>query len=662
MSDILNINDNNNLEIKIIEILKLNLDKTYSDDELHILVKKINSELGLIYTSEKILNLLICYLYKNGRNYKEYHFNLNKKHKRVKKYHIDIIDKLNQNLPNLSDKDISDDLANKNNNNLATQLEITSINLEEKNYLILLQESKSELKIDTIEESQLQKIELNDSESSQVEDNIKDPKIEQMMLPEVKLEETTKLLSLLNKDKKVYSYPKEQEIQYTNYNYEPIGTQWVHDNQIDDIWDEQCIKMAKQFDILRAIKLPEQRTKEWYEMRSTKITASDGGTVLGMNKYESQYSFILKKLGIIPFKSNAACYHGKKYEDVATMIYEYRMNVTTDEFGLIGHPTYSFLGASPDRICNHYKYDKKHKSKYVGRMLEIKCPTSRKIDTESLEINDVCPIYYWIQVQLQLECCDLEECDFWQCEIKEYNDREDFISDTNPYEPYRSLETNLEKGCVIQLLPKTCMKNLTDDNYFETIYENAKFIYPPKTEMSPLECDLWISETLSSLNTSEKYNEYFLDQVIYWKLIKSRNILIKRDREWFHYNLPKLKQVWNYVLFLQENEDKLHLFNDFIQSRKIKKNKEIMNVMDQIFNVNDPNYNLTIKSIEDNIKNIYDSASSVLLNQDHPKTEYMFIDIKNEIIQDKPTINNNNNKYVKSKPTKAAIAYMFIDD
>ena len=50
------------------------------------------------------------------------------------------------------------------------------------------------------------------------------------------------------------------------------------------------------------------------------------------------------------------------------------MNVYIEEFGLIAHPVYDFLAASPDGICSPYKYNKKHISKYVGRMLEIKCP------------------------------------------------------------------------------------------------------------------------------------------------------------------------------------------------------------------------------------------------------------------------------------------------
>ena len=113
-------------------------------------------------------------------------------------------------------------------------------------------------------------------------------------------------------------------------------------------------------------------------------------------------------------------------EEPATMVYQYRMNVTVEEFGLMIHPKYSFLGASPDGIVNHYKLNGKHKTKYVGRMLEIKCPKVRKIKMDGPIKNHICPIYYWDQVQLQLECCDLEECDFWQCKISLYKTRQEF--------------------------------------------------------------------------------------------------------------------------------------------------------------------------------------------------------------------------------------------
>src|SRR3989344_4676243 len=167
---------------------------------------------------------------------------------------------------------------------------------------------------------------------------------------------------------KNYTYPVTNILVQTKQ--EPFGSCWIHDTQTDDDKDEIYNKRLKQFEFLRAIVLPEQRSDAWFKMREGRITASDGGTVLGLNHYEPQYKFILKKTVGAPFTSNLPCYHGKKYEEIATMIYSYRMNVYIEEFGLIAHPVYDFLAASPDGICSPYKYNKKHISKYVGRIVE----------------------------------------------------------------------------------------------------------------------------------------------------------------------------------------------------------------------------------------------------------------------------------------------------
>ena len=61
------------------------------------------------------------------------------------------------------------------------------------------------------------------------------------------------------------------------------------------------------------------------------------------------------------FSTNQACYHGKKFEEVVTMMYEYQNNVKVKEFGLLGHKHYDFLGASPDGICTPYRRNGKTK-------------------------------------------------------------------------------------------------------------------------------------------------------------------------------------------------------------------------------------------------------------------------------------------------------------
>ena len=57
-------------------------------------------------------------------------------------------------------------------------------------------------------------------------------------------------------------------------------------------------------------------------------------------------------------------------------------------------------------------------------MLEIKCPKSRPI-------TGIIPPVYFGQVQGQLEVCDLEYCDFLECELREYNNQKEFFEDVD---------------------------------------------------------------------------------------------------------------------------------------------------------------------------------------------------------------------------------------
>jgi putative phage-type endonuclease len=127
-----------------------------------------------------------------------------------------------------------------------------------------------------------------------------------------------------------------------------------------------------------------------------------------LNPYETREDYILKKAssfyGEYSYKDTVYTMWGKKYEDAASRLYCKLYNVKLHEFGLVPHAKIKWLAASPDGITED------------GIMLEIKCPKSRKIDTTSI------PLYYWIQVQIQLEVCNLEHCDFIECELEEFKD------------------------------------------------------------------------------------------------------------------------------------------------------------------------------------------------------------------------------------------------
>ena len=369
---------------------------------------------------------------------------------------------------------------------------------------------------------------------------------------------------------------------------------------LDKVDKTELQRRVEIFNKLKSIILPEQRSPEWFAMRNGKITASDGGAVLGKNKHEPSYNFILKKVFGSTFETNLACYHGKKLEYVVTAMYEYLNDVHTEEFGLLGHPDHYFLGASPDGICSPFCRDMKTPSPLVGRMLEIKCPLMRKIKYKGNIIDNICPVYYWCQVQLQLECCDLEECDFIQCNIEEYNNRDEWLEDTDPTCDFKSKKYGLERGVVIELLPNRLSKeDFNDDNDMiaeKTIYDKTSFLYPPKIDMTNIELDNWILKQISDLQNKP---ELRLNRILYWRLIERNCTLIKRNKEWFANNIDHLKKMWNYVEFLRNNNDIALEWKNWIDTLKSKYNDKIISKLQELIDSKN-----NVQNIQDTIINV----------------------------------------------------------
>lgn len=360
----------------------------------------------------------------------------------------------------------------------------------------------------------------------------------------------------------------------------------------EPVSEEIYNKRKIQYDFVRSIESPEQRTPPWFAQRNKSITASDCGCVLSENKHEPLYNFVFKKVFGSTFGTNIFCYHGKKFENVVTLMYELINDVWVEEFGLLGHPVYNFLAASPDGICTPYCRDKITPSPLVGRMLEIKCPFQRKIKYSGEIKGEICPDYYWCQVQLQLECCDLDECDFVQCNIEEYKTRQDYLDDTNTTCDYKSQKYGIERGVVIELIPT----KLTDDDYYEytvkretkdgnvydkyygvkddAVYDKASFIYQPKLDMTSTELDEWIISELDKVSAKKNVK---LNRVIYWRFIERNCTLIKRNKEWFKQNLETMRKIWSYVEILRTNNKLAQEWKNWIDSQNKKFNDKIMN-------------------------------------------------------------------------------------
>ena len=289
--------------------------------------------------------------------------------------------------------------------------------------------------------------------------------------------------------------------------------------------------LQEQVQVLKNIFQPEQKSKEWYEMRGGMLTASDWGTVLGENHYSNSNEVLKKKCGDDNFITNAAMQWGNKYEAVAVLIYEYRNKVTILEFGCLQHPFIPFLGASPDGITPD------------GIMLEIKCPTSRKI-------TGIPPPYYWCQVQGQLEVCELDRCDFLECSIKEYSDEKEYLEDNYEKNYYLNKYGN-EKGIVAEFYRKST-KTLFYDYSPVCLIDNE------------LQC--W------KKNIIDKYksDDIIFSTFSYWYLEEVSCVPIYRNQEWFNTAKIELELFWNKVLKYRElGLDKL--LSDIAEQKEEKK-------------------------------------------------------------------------------------------
>jgi putative phage-type endonuclease len=270
---------------------------------------------------------------------------------------------------------------------------------------------------------------------------------------------------------------------------------------------------------LKQIPQPEQRTKEWYEFRGNRLTASDLGSVIGTNPYENYLNTVLKKCGIeVPFTTNKAIKHGIKYEEIVTMIYSFRNNLEVFEYGCIPHPTIPHFGASPDGIVD----SKSKNTDMIGRMLEIKCPTGRPI-------TGFCPEYYWAQVQGQLDVCDLDYCDFVECLIQEYSSEDEYFMDEGINDVYNSL--GMEKGVIVDAYDLKLGKEV---------------FYYCELGKSKGEIEKWESHIIDRIISDDNL-EY--QRTSYWRLVKYNALLIKRDKEWWDGEaLPKINKYWSDVL------------------------------------------------------------------------------------------------------------------
>jgi putative phage-type endonuclease len=168
---------------------------------------------------------------------------------------------------------------------------------------------------------------------------------------------------------------------------------------------------------------PKQRTDPWYNTRQNMITASEIASILDSNIYQTSYDLLLKKIKPIEHISNESMEWGNMFEQVAIKFYEFINKEKVYSLGLVSHHTYKWIGASPDGLM------------LCGKLLEIKCPFRRSIGGEI-------PLYYHIQMQIQMEVCNIDECDYLECKFHKYLTKDEYDADIESKDVKNTLTYN----------------------------------------------------------------------------------------------------------------------------------------------------------------------------------------------------------------------------
>jgi putative phage-type endonuclease len=252
--------------------------------------------------------------------------------------------------------------------------------------------------------------------------------------------------------------------------------------------------------ISRVLKLygqADQRSDAWLQKRSEMITASEVTKAFASASPSARKELLLRKVNPSTNTQGptmTACLWGTQFEPIAKKIYEsIQGGAEVVDTTCVVHPTYPFLGASPDGIV----FTKDPMDLEWGKLVEFKCPISRAF-TQTSAIPDS----YYHQMQMQMECTGIHKCDYVEMQFKT-GTQTAWRASTSPY-----------KGVL-------------------AVYDNGKIVYMPDEERTPND---W-KKTLTEDDV----------RVVFWTLENIRVESVQRDVDWLSKYLPDLQAFWAIV-------------------------------------------------------------------------------------------------------------------
>jgi len=249
--------------------------------------------------------------------------------------------------------------------------------------------------------------------------------------------------------------------------------------------------------VLRDYGVADQRSDSWHLRRSEMMTASEITKAFKTASPSAKKELLMRKIDGPKAAGETgpitACLWGTQFEPLAKEIYgDIQGGAEIVDTTCVVHPIYPFLGASPDGIVlTRDKMDPRW-----GKLVEFKCPISRKF-TQETPIPDA----YYHQMQMQMECCNIDECDYAEMQFKTVG-RTEWNTTDSPY-----------KGALV-------------------VYDDGRISYKPKEE----DPDTWKSKI--------EGDEH---RVVWWLLANIRIDNVPRDPRWLSDHIDEFKEFWSMV-------------------------------------------------------------------------------------------------------------------
>lgn len=258
-----------------------------------------------------------------------------------------------------------------------------------------------------------------------------------------------------------------------------------------------------------------QRSQAWFENYGKVLTASEFSALFQMNKrrkdlvyskaHPSQEQTSFRHA--CPTDEMNAIGWGIRFEQVVKQLIEHKDKCKIYESGRIQHPTNTHLAASPDGIIEESLH-----AAQIGRLVEIKCPYSRAIGKEI-------PSEYWIQMQIQMEVTDVDECEY--------------------------IEANLVSRKPNQIDPL----DLSGTTYTGIVY----LLKQKKPDGEPFDYKYAYGD-IGSNEKPEFPEGYELVEEIPWGLKSWHRKLVQRDRAWYRGTLEWQDAFWRDVASVKKGE------------------------------------------------------------------------------------------------------------